>query len=231
MADSRVLGEGAVDHLVAALDSLCSCARDLDVIAVVRGGGARTELATFDGESLARAIATCPLPVVTGIGHETDDSIADRVAHASYKAPTACAAALCRRVSAYLDRVEARSGSVARAATRAGGRAEHRLHRAVSKLESRARIEISASQQRLAAAHRHVTARAPAILATERSLLGHAQARVAAADPSRALARGWSITRDERGKLVRSVDDAPEGTRLVTTVEHGTLLSIVEEAR
>ena len=79
------------------------CARltrhdDLDVVVVIRGGGSKTELATFDHESIATAIATSPLPVFTGLGHEIDRSVADEVAHSSLKTPTACAAALVEHV-------------------------------------------------------------------------------------------------------------------------------------
>ncbi len=66
--------------------------RGLDVIVVIRGGGARNELATFDAEPIARAIAAAPVPVLTGLGHEIDRSVADEVAHTSLKTPTACAA-------------------------------------------------------------------------------------------------------------------------------------------
>ena len=68
--------------------------RDVDVVLVVRGGGARSDLATFDTEVVARAIATCPRPVLTGLGHEVDRSVADEVAHLALKTPTACAGEL-----------------------------------------------------------------------------------------------------------------------------------------
>ena len=68
--------------------------RDIDVIAVVRGGGARTDLVAFDDEHVARAIAASTVPVFTGIGHEIDRAGADDVAHTSLKTPTACAAHL-----------------------------------------------------------------------------------------------------------------------------------------
>ena len=64
---------------------------DPDVVLLVRGGGARTDLATFDSERVARAVANLAVPVFTGIGHEIDTSVADEVAHTAYKTPTACA--------------------------------------------------------------------------------------------------------------------------------------------
>ncbi len=92
VAPTPVQGVGA-GHRIAA--SIRACAQaGVDVIAVVRGGGARTDLVAFDDEAVARAIAGCPVPVLTGIGHEIDSSVADRVAHRSLKTPTACAAHL-----------------------------------------------------------------------------------------------------------------------------------------
>ncbi len=87
--DVRVQGEFAADDMATVLAQAATT--DLDVIAIVRGGGAKTDLAAFDAESIARAIASSALPVVTGIGHETDDAVADRVAHRSFKTPTAVA--------------------------------------------------------------------------------------------------------------------------------------------
>ena len=74
---------------------------DLDCVVVIRGGGARNELATFDAESIALAIVTSPIPVLTGLGHEIDRSVADEVAHTALKTPTACAGALIDAVHDY----------------------------------------------------------------------------------------------------------------------------------
>ena len=78
----------------------------VELIALVRGGGARTDLAAFDGERIARAIAASPIPVWTGIGHETDRSVADEVAHTSFKTPTACADAIVDLVRANVEHAE-----------------------------------------------------------------------------------------------------------------------------
>ena len=103
LADSRVQGPDAVADILQGLVLLTS--RDLDVIALVRGGGAATDLAVFDSEEIAVAIARCPVPVLTGIGHETDVSVADLVAR-SYKTPTACAAGLVAAVARFVGRIE-----------------------------------------------------------------------------------------------------------------------------
>src|SRR5690606_35141874 len=93
-------------------------ARACDVIAVVGGGGARTDLAAFDDEQVARVIALAPVPVITGIGHEIDRSIADEVAHTSAKTPTATARLLVAHVTEQAGRVEEMWSVIARLSQR-----------------------------------------------------------------------------------------------------------------
>ena len=85
VVDVRVQGEGAEHAVAAAIERLGS--EPVDVIVVIRGGGARTDLATFDTEVIARAIASSPRPVFTGLGHEIDRSVADEVAHTALEDP------------------------------------------------------------------------------------------------------------------------------------------------
>lgn len=115
-ADVRVQGTGAPRAVASGIASLA--ARACDVIAVVRGGGARTDLAAFDDERVARAIALAPVPVLTGVGHETDRSVADDVAHTSAKTPTACAQLLVERVGAFLGEVESTWAAISRCSQR-----------------------------------------------------------------------------------------------------------------
>ena len=96
---TRVQGEFAPEEIAAMIAR--GNALDLDVVAVVRGGGARTDLAAFDTAPVARAIATSAKPVLCGIGHEIDNAVADVVAHASLKTPTACAQFLVERVAEF----------------------------------------------------------------------------------------------------------------------------------
>ena len=93
---TRVQGEFAPEEIADMIRH--GCGLDLDVLAIVRGGGARTDLAAFDTAPVAHAIAAATMPVLCGIGHEVDSSVADLVAHASLKTPTACAQFLIERV-------------------------------------------------------------------------------------------------------------------------------------
>ena len=133
--DARVQGVDAVADVVRGLERLPGEA--VDAIAVVRGGGAQTDLAAFDSEEIAIAIAHCPVPVLTGIGHEIDVSIADLVAR-SHKTPTACAAALVARVGEFVARLDHVAVAMQRVA--AG-----RLHTAAGTLDQTAtRLQRSA---------------------------------------------------------------------------------------
>lgn len=91
VAEARMQGERTEASVVAALSRLAGLAPRPDCICIVRGGGSRTDLVYFDSEAICRAIATCPVPVLTGIGHEIDRSLADEVAHLDLITPTDCA--------------------------------------------------------------------------------------------------------------------------------------------
>lgn len=226
LVDARVQGTGAELSMVRALSVLRGQA--CDVVLLVRGGGSRTDLVAFDGERLARAIAAMPVPVLTGIGHEIDSAVADDVAHASFKTPTACAAAVVERTRAALAGAEASWASVVAAAATAVQRAESTVEGAATRLgPARLDAVLAAADRSLVQAGRRL-ARAGRT-ATERATgrVDLASVRVDAADPGRLLARGWSLTRTAGGGLVRSPRDAPPGTEVVTTLAAGRLRSKV----
>ncbi len=154
LCDARVQGVTAEADLVAALGTLGRA--DVDVIAVVRGGGDRTDLLAFDLASVAKAIALCPLPVFCGIGHEIDTSVADQVAHTAAKTPTACAAALVAHVAAFDERLA-------------------RTRREVDRL---ARSRAAAAAAHLAAARSALGLLAERRLARPRAWLGEARLRL-----------------------------------------------------
>ena len=226
--DTRMQGAGSVEHVLA---SLSVAARlPLDLVAVVRGGGSRTDLVTFDHEAVARAIATMPIPVLTGIGHEIDESIADRVAHRSFKTPTACAAFLCETVTGFRSRCDALWERLAQRSLHALDRQDAHVRALAARTAAGARTTVELADARATTLRRHL-AQAP-----ERTLVragAHLDAlgrEVRALDPARVVARGWSITRTGDGRLVRAIGDAPVGTVLRTTVADGVLDSRVEAA-
>jgi exodeoxyribonuclease VII large subunit len=216
---------------------------------VIRGGGARNELAAFDAEVIARSIAASPLPVFTGLGHETDRAVADEVAHTSLKTPTACAGALIGLVGHYVGAAEqrwsaieqrsrealneasadltVRTTRVSRHTVHAIDRAEERLAMRVNRLVSHTPLALQRADRRVSEISSTLRSRSAHRLERELGRLDLAAARLSAVDPAVQLARGWTITRTADGTLVRSVTDAPPGTGMVTTTVDGTLVSQV----
>jgi len=249
LVDVRVQGATAVPEITGALREL-GRHPDLDALVVVRGGGSRSELATFDAEAIAMAIAMSPLPVFTGLGHEIDRSVADEVAYAALKTPTACAAALVERVAAFVARTEttwsriqhAAELGVRQSATELSAMAEgvrHHVLAAVGRSDDRLagraqRVRLAAHRAVEQAEQRATTSAAalrrvpPRLDHETRHLDGLAQ-RVRLLDPATTMARGWSITRTADGRTVRSATDLQPGDRLVTTFATGTATSRVEE--
>lgn len=245
--DARTQGAQAERSIVAALGH--DAATSADVVLLVRGGGARTDLAAFDSEVVARAIAASGVPVLTGVGHEVDRTVADEVAHAAHKTPTAAAAAVVAQVRRTAQLVEdaaaqlpvAARGRLARSvvgldqtAQRAGRAATHRLGSSRLTVDQLAHRVTRATPRRLTAPAAEVDGLAARIApATRRQLdqatlvLDAAAARARAHDPALAAARGWSITRGPDGRVVRSVLDASPGDELITTLVDGTLHSVL----
>jgi exodeoxyribonuclease VII large subunit len=255
LADTRVQGPDAprfVSRAIAAL-SVHALRRGLDAIVVIRGGGARNELATFDAEPIARAIAAAPVPVLTGLGHEIDRSVADEVAHTSLKTPTACAAALVQAVSGYLAAVEHawsavvaaahgrltgvdhavadRARRIGRRTDAAVGRATERLGERIHRLRTGARHPLVDGARHLGLLADRLSSRAPQRLGAEERHLAVLEARVRALDPVNVLARGWTITRAADGSVVRSPDDLAAGDVITTQFAAGTVHSRVEPDR
>ena len=249
VVDVRVQGEWAVDMVCAALRTLTRH-DDLDVVVLIRGGGSKTDLATFDHESIATAIARSPMPVFTGLGHEVDRSVADEVAHSSLKTPTACAAALVEHVYAFQSEVERVWSAIDRHAhrllldaTASLATIAHGIRRATVSAVERSDDRLGHRRQRLGAAasralercnDRLVTAhaslrRAPARLDPELRHIDAVAARVRLLDPVHTMARGWSITRAEDGTIIRSAAELEAGATITTTFAKGSARSRVEE--
>ena len=203
--DVRVQGDSAVSQIVAALNSL-SRRDDLDLVMLMRGGGSKGDLAAFDDEQIAMAISKCSHPVFTGIGHEIDTSIADIVAHTANKTPTACAQSVIAIVESFLSELSYSAGSLRSLTQTAVERARSRIAVSVERLRTRPRTALERQTQKL---------------------MMHA-ASVRLLDPATTMARGWSITRDSSGNVVRSISDIKKGDTVVTALADGRFTSTVE---
>lgn len=204
LCDVRVQGDGSAEQVAAAITLLGSQPL-VDVVAVIRGGGSRTDLATFDNEIVARAVATCRAPVFTGIGHDVDKSIADEVAFSWNKTPTACAVAIVERVNEFVRQVDSAAQRIANVVLAALANSERRVANAVGRLRTLRLTVLDAAKSRID------------LLATE----------IAGFDPVVLMRRGWSITYNADGKVLKSVKQAKRGDGLTTRVADGAIVSTV----
>jgi exodeoxyribonuclease VII large subunit len=249
---TTVQGPEAPMALAASLHSLSALGPgELDLVVVVRGGGSKADLAAFDTEPVARAIAGCSVPVWTGIGHTGDESVADIVANRSCITPTDCGQELAQRVARWWEGVVVVTAAViARRAEEAVAGSEHERARARDRLVAMARHLVDRQADHLTArvdalvrcgprvvddARAMVVSRGarlgPLALAhVERSAdrLGSWRRLLTAYDVERQLERGYSLTLGADGRVVRTVASLAPGARILTRFADGTAGSTVE---
>ena len=223
--DARMQGVNAARSVTDALQTLAR--HGVDVIALVRGGGSKTDLAAFDSEQIARSIASLSTPVMTGIGHEIDRSVADEVAHYAFKTPTAVAVGLIDKVKQFVADMEERWLGAAAVSAAQLANARTRIDTAAGKATRIPSIRLATAQHYFDDADRRVRQRPETVLTNATQRLDGMAAQVRANSIDRSLARGLSITRTQNGQLVRSLADAPIGTTLITTVLGGMVTSTI----
>lgn len=182
--DVRVQGLGAAERVAAAIATLADPAHQLDVLVVVRGGGSRTDLATFDDERIARMIATSPIPVFTGVGHEIDRAIADEVAHTAFKTPTACAAHLVDRVRAHASDVEDVFARIVRLGVEHVAHTDRELRQRSLRAVDRSRRSLVVADQRVVHRGDRIARQAGQALTLQLADVQHTAGRVAGASRS-----------------------------------------------
>jgi len=222
LAPTLVQGDQAPPQIVAALQTL-DARDDVDLILLVRGGGSLEELWAFNDERVARAIAACRHPVVTGVGHETDFTIADFVT--DLRAPTPSAAA----ELAVPDQAEIRQW-IAEQIDRLAGSIDHRLDEArqalaqtqtlLRRFSPRARMD--AQRQYVDDLSQRASRAVSHRLALNRAALTGLEARLTALSPSATLERGYAIVRrEDTGLVVCRVDQVRAGDALIIRVRDG----------
>ena len=226
--DARVQGEDSVSSVVAALQTM-DMRKDLDLLLLVRGGGAKNDLIAFDSLQIATAIANCRLPVFTGIGHETDFSVADEVANQSHKTPTACATAVIEIVREFIESTEQVWDGIATLALRELELSASRLADRANKIGSKVLDALAGASKRLAMTAQRIKHRPEEVFRLEKSSLDAFADRVRLLDPVNTMARGWSITRNTAGNIVRDVTKLKTGDKLVTTFANGSTASTIQE--
>ncbi len=228
LAPAAVQGAQAPGELIRALQALYARARagEIDVILLVRGGGSLEDLWAFNDEALARAIVASPVPVVCGVGHETDFTIADFCADLRAPTPTAAAelvaperqawldalaalaarmqAATGRRLDQAAQRLDAHAARLGRPSGRVAGQHQH-LERLAQRLRYAAAARLQRQSSRLEAGGVALQSALPRQMEARARRLEHAAVRLAAVDPRRVLQRGYAlITRPDGTVLARA---------------------------
>jgi exodeoxyribonuclease VII large subunit len=222
-----VQGEGAAAKIAQML-ATANARAECDVLLLVRGGGSIEDLWQFNEEVVARAIRASKIPVVVGVGHETDVTIADFAA--DWRAPTPTAAA--EMVSPARDELLARVGELAQRATR---EALRRIEYAMQTVDALARRLVHPRERLRTSRQLLVQLAARLASATARRFdyfdaqLERFKASLASLNPGAVLERGYSLTRNAQGEVVRDAVQVAVGERLTTTLAKGWLESEIRK--
>lgn len=193
-------GPKAPASIIEALDAIAAHIDDFDCVVIIRGGGATSELASFDDYQLAANVAQFPLPIIVGVGHERDVTILDYVANMRVKTPTAAAEWLISRGDAQLQRLRQLGTD---------------LLRCVSD-------RLSGNRRQLAFIQGQIAPLVQGAIARNRQLLDSTSRLLDALSPQATLRRGYSITRLD-GHAVTSPDKLSDGQRITTVLAEGTV--------
>ena len=220
-------GERVEQSVIAALEHIYDNIDDYDCVVIIRGGGATSDMSGFETLALAENVAQFPLPVITGIGHDRDESVLDMVSCIRVKTPTAAAAYLISHLGEVNDLIDNCNERIIRSATmrmemqkmRLANLSE-RIPRVFSLVKVKQEARLDALNARLTSAIQHVLDRQKHRL----EMLGQ---RAASLDPKILLKRGYSITL-KAGKAVRDKEMLEPGDEIETIFEKGTIKSIVK---
>ena len=220
-------GAQTEQSVVAALDKICDFIDNFDVVVIIRGGGATSDLVAFDNYNLALHCAQFPLPIISGIGHQRDESVVDLVAHTRVKTPTAAAEFLVARINDFEKNIDEMAQNVAFSAREV-------VHDELLRLQQRiARLGVV---QRVCVRHdavlQHLTMRlrnaAKMAISSEEKRMALVEKSIEYADPATLLQRGFTLTTNH-GKIVKSVCDVAPGDIVTTHLADGAFTAMVQQ--
>ena len=219
-------GNQVEESVLAALDCINTRISEFDVVVIIRGGGAASDLSGFDTYLLAAACAQFPLPVITGIGHERDDTVLDSVAHTRVKTPTAAAELLIQRVGEAAERLEELSARLQQGAYTLLEQEQRRLVTMQARIPALVHRKLSEARFTLLTAQKDLSQVTQNLLSRQRYRLELLQQRVADNSPEKLLSRGYSITLKD-GKAVTDASLLQPCDQLTTRLLKGEVQSTV----
>ena len=228
--DAFMQGEAAEESIIEALCNVAARPEKFDAVVLIRGGGSRSDLNCFNAYRLCAHVAQFPLPVVTGIGHDKDTSVADMVAHTALKTPTAVAGWLVERMAetdGWLDCAALQLNDMTKAAMHAS---EVRLERLSGEVRRLSGELLTRQTLRL----EHFTGLLPDaardFLARQGVRLGNAAELIAGRSPERILRLGFAVLR-AGGRAVTSAGSVAEGEQVEIEVSDGKIDATVNSGK
>ena len=240
-------GEGVEQSIIAALERIYNM--DFDCVVIIRGGGATSDMSGFDTLALAENVANFPLPIITGIGHDRDESILDMVSHTRVKTPTAAAALLIDHLKAVLDtlndaqdrliystrqklstldsQLSTLSEAIPRLFSIVRTRQEARLDTYYQRILSHIQQRVVTSQSDIRNYEQQLMTAIDRRLTSENHRLQLMEEKAKSLDPTLLLRRGYSITLKD-GKAVRDVQALQKGDEIETRLANGLIHSTVQ---
>lgn len=201
-------GTQVPESISLALTAIADDADEWDAVVIIRGGGATSDLSDYDSYSLAACIAQHPLPVFTGIGHDRDETVPDRVAHMAFKTPTAVAAFIVEHQASLLSELQD---------------LQQRIPAAACQL-------LQHGRQRMALLQQRIPSMATLLLERHRHRVDMLEQHLKSMNPDLLLSRGYTITM-VGGRILTDIADVAEGTLVTTRMHGGEIISSVRETR
>lgn len=243
-------GEKTEQSIIQALNRINKQDTDFDAVVIIRGGGATSDLSGFDTLALAENVANFPLPIITGIGHNRDESIIDIVSYLSVKTPTAAAAFLIDNIVNTQNRIDAACRTIRIKAMQIIEYQKLRLTHLTTSLTTTPALAITrqkanvnalskkmsyCSQTILMQSYDHlrllnekINIHVPHLLKKQELILNGLDGRMKALDPQLMLKRGYSITTTPDGKVVRDASTLKAGDKIITKLNKGKITSIIK---
>ena len=242
-------GDGVEQSVIQALNRINDVIDDFDCVVIIRGGGATSDMSGFDTLALAENVANFPLPIITGIGHDRDESILDMVSHTRVKTPTAAASLLVDHLKQVLDVLNDAQDTITHCAQQklstlntqlstlqeaiprlfsiVKTRQEARLDTCYQRIAHQMGLKLSTLNAQLSTLESKIPMVLERRLTSERHRMELVEEKVKALDPALLLKRGYSITLFN-GRAVRDPQTLKEGDEIETRLEKGAIISKVK---
>ena len=220
-------GEQVEHSIIDALNSIYNEIENYDCVVIIRGGGATADLSGFDTLTLAENVAQFPLPIITGIGHDRDESILDMVSHQRVKTPTAAAQFLIGSIDTTVQRIDNCQERMIRYIT-SRMEAEHlKVARLADRIPALFSLVRTRQEARIDTLSTRIQSALILTFEKQRHQLQLLQQRAKALDPTLLLKRGYSIT-TRQGRIIKNAAEIKPGTEIETRLEQGIIISITK---